>query len=338
MSESKKIAQLRDRLANIENNSTQPLSELSLPPGAAALATKIGTKALDLGADAVQGVKKFFTKPPPTLSQTSKFTLNGVDYVSEPGIGGNGIKWFYMGAHGAKVPVTDARIISRLEKEAAKHSSNLVQGASKAGEMWNSIKSMIPQAKKSQEAQDAANAIKSVWTKRINTLGMATVGVTVVSLYRDYENGADIFTDDEHSSQRLMALAGAAGLMWPPKTLKGYAIFIAAILLVGSKGLISATETKFTPEQEDEILKIATGVYRSGKAPNKTELDRINPNYYAQVKRIVDQWREQEGNSDTRPPSADSAQSSPLPAAPATGTPSTNNRVEIDALRKELGL
>ena len=50
MSESKKIAQLRDRLADIENNSVEPLSELSLRPGAAALATKVGTKLGDLGA------------------------------------------------------------------------------------------------------------------------------------------------------------------------------------------------------------------------------------------------------------------------------------------------
>jgi hypothetical protein len=336
MSESKKIAQLRDRLANIENNSTQPLSELSLPPGAAALATKVGTKALDLGADAVQGVKKFFTKPPPTLSQTSQFTLNGKDYFAQPGLGGNGIKWFRKGANNSEIPVTNPTIISQLEAEAAKHGSNLVQGVSSAGKLWANIKSLVPEAKKTQEAQEIATKLKSKMHTGIRVAGGITVSAAVGAVYKAYE------TDDAIGVENavLVGLAGVAGVVWPPKTLIRFATFVAAILLVAAGGL--ARSKNFTDDQNKEILDLATKAWRAKQEPNKEEIDKINPNYYDVVKALYDKWKRTTASSTSSPSdqsqqsasTGQSQQSAPL----ASPRPSSSSNQELDDLIKDLKL
>jgi hypothetical protein len=330
MSESKKIAQLRDRLANIENNSTQPLSELSLPPGAAALATKISTKLGDLGADAAQGVKKFFTKPPPTLSQTSKFTLNGKDYFAQPGLGGNGIKWFRKGANNSEIPVTNPTIISQLEAEAAKHGSNLVQGVSSAGKLWANIKSLVPQAKKTQEAQEIATELKSKMHKRIRLAGGITVSAAAYSFYKAYETDDAIGVENAY----LVGLAGVAGVAWPPTTPIRFATFVAAVLLAAAGGL--ARSKNFTDDQNKEILDLATKAWHAEQEPNKEEIDKINPNYYDVVKALYDKWKRTTASDQSQQSAStgQSQQSAPL----ASPRPSSSSNQELDDLIKDLKL
>jgi hypothetical protein len=336
MSESKKIAQLRDRLANIENNSTQPLSEVSLPPWLASGAAKVGGKIADFGVDAAQGVKKFFTKPPPTLSQTSQFTLNGKDYFAQPGLGGNGIKWFRKGANNSEIPVTNPTIISQLEAEAAKHGSNLVQGVSSAGKLWANIKSLIPEAKKTQEAQQIAAELKSKNLSKINLAGGITASAAAYSIYQAYENNDEIGLENA----ALVGLAGVAGVAWPPKTPIKFAIFIAAVLLVATGVL--ARSKNFTDAQNKEILDLATKAWRADQEPNKEQIDKINPNYYGAVKALYDKWT-REQSSSTPSSSGQSQQSAPTsqsqqPAPSASPRPSTSSNQEIDALIRDLKL
>ena len=336
MNESNKIAQLRDRLANIENNSVEPLSELSLPPGAAALATKIGTtlgdvgtkigtKALDLGADAAQGVKKFFTKPLPTLSQTSKFTLNGKDYFAQPGLGGNGIKWFTLGADKSEKVITNPSVIAQLEAEAIKHETNLVKQGSPASElfkqMFKTSRNEISNAQRTPEAQQAADKLSK--HLKLKSVGAASFASGVYITYNAIKAGN--IEPTWRTLAALMEVAGVIGILWPPTSKVKIVFILAVILLAGGAANVPGVKS-FTDEENKEILKYARDAYLNKQEPDKAALDKINPAYYDAVKKVIDDWKAraeaEKANSTANTPAA----------------PPSNNRDQIDALRKELGL
>jgi hypothetical protein len=348
MNESNKIAQLRDRLANIENNSVEPLSEWSLPPGTAALATKIGTtlgdvgtkigtKALDLGADAVQGVKKFFTKPLPTLSQTSKFTLNGKDYFAQPGLGGNGIKWFTLGADKSEKVITNPSVIAQLEAEAIKHETNLVRQGSPASDllkqMFKFSRNEISNAQRTPEVQQGAEKL----SKYLNLKsGGAIFASGAYITYKAIQEGN--VEPTWRNLAFLMQVAGVIGMMWPVTSRTKFVFLFAVILLAGGAANVPGVKS-FTAKEKEEILKYAKDAYLNRQEPNKAALDEINPDYYDAVKQVIDDWKTraeaEKANSTANTPAANPSAAGPKkePAAPPS-----NNRDQIDALRKELGL